>query len=83
MQRICFVLQVKPGRLAEYKERHRAVWQDMKAALAKTDFERARAGMDKREVNGRWQREMTDFFIQPNGVLPDRSMQPLEEIFHL
>jgi L-rhamnose mutarotase len=33
MQRICFVLQVKPGRLAEYKERHRAVWQDMKAAL--------------------------------------------------
>jgi L-rhamnose mutarotase len=39
--------------------------------------------MDKREVNGRWQREMTDFFIQPNGVLPDRAMQPLEEIFHL
>jgi L-rhamnose mutarotase len=105
MQRICFVLQVKPGRLAEYKERHRAVWQEMKAALRETgwgnyslflrddgllvgyleteDFERARAGMAKREVNGRWQREMTDFFIQPNGVLPDRAMQPLEEIFHL
>jgi L-rhamnose mutarotase len=51
--------------------------------LETEDFERARAGMDKREVNGRWQREMTDFFIQPNGVLPDRAMQPLEEIFHL
>jgi L-rhamnose mutarotase len=36
MQRICFVLQVKPERLAEYKERHRAVWQDMKAALRET-----------------------------------------------
>ena len=75
MQRICFVLQVKPGRLAEYKERHRAVWQDMKAALRETgwgnyslflrddgllvgyleaeDFERTRAEMAKREVNGR------------------------------
>jgi L-rhamnose mutarotase len=105
MQRICFVLQVKPGRLAEYRERHRAVWGDMKAALRETgwdnyslflredgllvgyletgDFERARAAMAKREVNDRWQQEMTDFFIQPNGGLPDRAMQPLEEIFHL
>ena len=37
----------------------------------------------QREVNERWQREMGDFFVQPDGVLPDRAMQPLEEVFHL
>jgi hypothetical protein len=26
---------------------------------------------------------MSDFFVQPNGTLPDRAMQPLEEVFHL
>jgi L-rhamnose mutarotase len=51
--------------------------------LETEDFERARAGMAKREVNERWQREMSDFFVQPNGVLPDRAMHPLEEVFHL
>ena len=47
------------------------------------DFERARAEMAKREVNDRWQREMAEFFVQPDGVLPDQAMQPLEEVFHL
>jgi hypothetical protein len=37
----------------------------------------------KREVNERWQREMSDFFVQPKGLSPTRSMQPLEEVFHL
>jgi L-rhamnose mutarotase len=105
MQRICFVLHVKPDRLEEYKERHRTVWPEMQTALRETGWgnyslflrndgllvgyletesvERARAGMAKREVNDRWQREMGDFFIQPDGVLPDRAMQPLEEVFHL
>lgn len=105
MQRICFVLQVKPERLEEYKDRHRRVWPEMKAALRETgwrnyslflrddglligyleteDFERARAGMAKREVNQRWQREMGDFFIQSDGDLPDRAMRPLAEVFHL
>jgi L-rhamnose mutarotase len=32
-QRICFHLQVRPERLAEYIERHRAVWPEMRAAL--------------------------------------------------
>ena len=31
--RVCFQLQVKPDRLAEYKERHARVWPDMLAAL--------------------------------------------------
>ena len=38
MKRICFVLQVKPDRLAEYKERHRNVWPDMQAALRETGW---------------------------------------------
>ena len=33
MRRICFTLQVKPGRLAEYRQRHAAVWPEMLAAL--------------------------------------------------
>ena len=105
MQRICFVLQVKPEKLAEYKERHCSVWPEMQQALRDTgwtnyslflrpdgllvgyleteNFEQARAGMATREINERWQREMAGFFLQPDGVLPDRAMQPLEEIFHV
>ena len=33
MNRYCFLLQVRPDRLAEYRERHRQVWPDMLAAL--------------------------------------------------
>ena len=33
MPRYCFQLQVRPERLAEYRERHRAVWPEMLAAL--------------------------------------------------
>jgi L-rhamnose mutarotase len=105
MERICFVLQVKPERLEEYKERHRRVWPEMLTALRETgwgnyslflredgllvgyletqDFERARSGMAQREVNERWQNEMGDFFLQADGVLPDRAMRPLAEVFHL
>jgi L-rhamnose mutarotase len=105
LRRICFVLQVKPDRLDEYRARHRTVWPEMLAALRENgwsnyslflrhdgllvgyleteDFERARAGMAAREVNERWQREMAGFFLQPEGLLPDRAMDPLEEVFHL
>ncbi|HEV2699544.1 MAG TPA: L-rhamnose mutarotase [Terriglobales bacterium] len=105
MKRICFLLQVKPDRLDEYRLRHRSVWPEMLESLRETGwnnyslflredgllvgyletehFERARAGMASREVNERWQREMKDFFVQSAGLLPDRAMAPLEEIFHL
>lgn len=105
MQRVCFVLQVRPERLEEYKERHRAVWPEMRNALRETgwgnyslflrpdgllvgyleteDFERARNEMSKREVNERWQHEMTEFFTNPPGVTADQAMLPLEEVFHL
>lgn len=33
MQRICFVLNVRPDRVQEYRDRHREVWPEMRAAL--------------------------------------------------
>jgi L-rhamnose mutarotase len=38
MKRICFVLQVRPERLDEYKQRHRAVWPEMQQALRETGW---------------------------------------------
>ncbi len=38
MPRYCFQLQVRPERLEEYKERHRAVWPEMLAALRDTGW---------------------------------------------
>ncbi|MCC6857857.1 MAG: L-rhamnose mutarotase [Bryobacterales bacterium] len=38
MKRICFLLRVKPDRLAEYKERHKAVWPEMQEALRETGW---------------------------------------------
>jgi len=32
--RVCFQMQVKPDRLAEYAERHAAVWPEMLQAIA-------------------------------------------------
>lgn len=51
--------------------------------LETEDFERARAGMARLEVNARWQIEMADFFVRPEGLLPDQAMKPLEEVFHV
>lgn len=38
MQRVCFLLQVRPERLAEYKERHKRVWPEMLEALSRTGW---------------------------------------------
>jgi L-rhamnose mutarotase len=38
VERVCFCLQVKPDRIAEYRERHAAVWPDMLQALAATGW---------------------------------------------
>jgi L-rhamnose mutarotase len=38
MQRVCFLLKVKPDRLEEYKTRHQVVWPDMLAALHETGW---------------------------------------------
>jgi L-rhamnose mutarotase len=34
MNRYCFLLRVRPDRLSEYRERHRAVWPEMLDALS-------------------------------------------------
>jgi len=105
MKRVCFLLQVRPERLDEYKERHKTVWPEMQQALRETgwtnyslflredgllvgyvettDFDAARAAMEKFEVNARWQKEMSGFFVNAAGVTPDRAMKPLAEVFHL
>jgi L-rhamnose mutarotase len=38
MERVGFVLKVKTNRLEEYKERHKAVWPEMLAALRETGW---------------------------------------------
>ena len=34
MERVCFLARVWPDRLDEYRERHKNVWPEMRAALA-------------------------------------------------
>jgi L-rhamnose mutarotase len=38
MERVCFLLRVRPERLDEYKARHREVWPDMRDALRETGW---------------------------------------------
>ena len=38
MQRVCFLLKVRPERLAKYKEWHKAVWPEMLEALRETGW---------------------------------------------
>lgn len=38
MERVCFLLRVRPGLLAEYKQRHRQVWPEMLEALTETGW---------------------------------------------
>ena len=37
-ERVCFQLQVKPDRIAEYRKRHAAVWPDMLRALEESGW---------------------------------------------
>jgi L-rhamnose mutarotase len=105
LRRVCFVLRVKPERLAEYRERHAAVWPEMLAALRDTgwhdyslflsddgllvghfrteDLAASLAGMERAEVNARWQAEMAPFFENLDGRRPDEGFLVLDEIFNL
>jgi L-rhamnose mutarotase len=38
MERVCFLLRVRPDRLDDYKARHQAVWDDMLDALGRTGW---------------------------------------------
>jgi L-rhamnose mutarotase len=103
-ERVCFQLQVKPERLAEYRERHAAVWPEMLRALAATgwrnyslfarddglligyletdDLAAALDGMAATDVNGRWQAEMAEFFVDLD-LPPDQGFLRLTEVFNL
>lgn len=37
-QRVCFILQVRPEKIDEYRARHEAVWPEMLEALAATGW---------------------------------------------
>lgn len=38
MQRVCFLLKVRPERMDEYRQRHAAVWPEMLEALRQTGW---------------------------------------------
>jgi len=38
VERVCFQLHVRPERIAEYRERHRAVWPEMLDALSRAGW---------------------------------------------
>lgn len=47
------------------------------------DFAAAQAAMEGTEVNARWQAEMADFMVLPEGARPDTGLIRLEEVFHV
>lgn len=51
--------------------------------LETPDFTAALRRMNAQEVNQRWQREMADFFADPEGRHADEQMFSLRQIFHL
>src|SRR5579884_536884 len=101
MQRVCFLLRVRPEKLAEYEERHKDVWPEMRKALTECgwrnyslflrpdgllvgyletdDFSLAKASMQERDVNTRWQRDMAPFFAEDGGVGDGSGFQELRE----
>ena len=50
---------------------------------ADESFAASLAGMEKEEVNARWQAMMAPYFEALSGARPDESMVELEEVFHL
>ena len=47
------------------------------------DYAKALKGMAAREVNERWQRDMSNFFENLGGRRPDQGFLRLQEVFHL
>jgi L-rhamnose mutarotase len=47
------------------------------------DFQAALSGMEKEEINLKWQAFMGPYFEALGGARPDESMQELLEVFHL
>ncbi len=51
--------------------------------LETTSLAAAKAGMEKKEINAKWQAEMAEFFVALEGKRPDEGFLQLEEVFHL
>lgn len=105
MERVCFLLRVRPEMAEEYKARHRDVWVDLLQALVDTgwgnyslflhedglligyfeteNLAASLEGMASKEVNTRWQAEMSGYFLELDGTPPDRGFIRLEEVFNL
>jgi L-rhamnose mutarotase len=66
-ERVCFELRVRADRLGEYRERHRAVWPEMLAALREAGW--ANYSLFLREDGMLIERRL--------------SFDRLEEVFHL
>ena len=47
------------------------------------NLDEALAGMNKKEINEKWQRDMAPFFENLNGVNADQGFTKLEQIFFL
>lgn len=100
--RCCFLLKVRPERLADYVEVHQRVWPEMREALSRCGWRRyslfldpdsglvvgyfeaddtaaAIQAMGEEPVDGRWQAEMAQYFVQPDGGTP----RLLPQYFHL
>jgi len=50
---------------------------------ARSSFSESLQGMEKEEINKKWQEFMAPFFEIPEGAAPDESMIEIEEVFHL
>ncbi len=101
--RRCFLLRVRPERLADYLEVHQRVWPEMREALSRCgwrnyslfvdpstglvvgyyeaeDVAAADRAMAAETVNTRWQTQMRQYFVQPDGgtnqVLPQYFFLP-------
>ena len=90
MKRICFVLQVKPDRLKEYKSATITSGRTCRALCAKSTGPIIPCSCAPMACWSAISRPKTssvpapaDFFVQPTGVLPDRAIEPLEEVFYL
>ncbi len=50
MERVCFRLRLRPDRIDEYCERHRAVWPEMLEALSATGWTNYSLFVDRRDA---------------------------------
>ena len=57
MERVCFLLQVRPDRLDEYRARHREVWPEMLDALREAGWRNYSLFLARRRAAGRLRRD--------------------------